>query len=141
MAKNDKDAAFHCVTLAAYSCLPSEMINLCLKLNEYWMQRTFYRMGHYIIKNSVEDEGDKLDLLGNISDSTSKIFLHIAGMKERSLSDAASELQKELADIQIAPNGMLGIPSSLYGINNAIKGYRKSNLIVIAASTGEGKQL
>ena len=60
-------------------------------------------------------------------------------MKERSLSDAASELQKELADIQIAPNGMLGIPSSLHGINNAIKGYRKSNLIVIAASTGEGK--
>jgi replicative DNA helicase len=139
MAKNDKDTAFHCVTLAAYSCLPSEIINLCLKLNEYWIQRTFYRMGHYVIKNSIDDQSDKLDLLGNISDSTSKIFLHIAGMKERSLSDAASELQKELADIQIAPNGMLGIPSSLYGINNAIKGYRKSNLIVIAASTGEGK--
>lgn len=139
MAKNDKETAFYCATLMGYSCSPSEIESLCLKLNEYWMQRTFYRMGHYVVKNASLENEDKLALLGNISESTSKIFLHIAGMKERSLKDAATELVKELADIQVEPNGMLGIPSSLYGINNAIKGYRKSNLIVIAASTGEGK--
>lgn len=138
-AKNDKETASYVMTISGYSCLPSEILNYCLKLNEYWFQRTFYRMGHYIIKNSIGEEADQLTLLGNISDSTSKIYLHIAGMKERSLSDAATDLVQELAAIQIAPNGMLGIPSSMAGINRVIKGYRPSNLIIIAASTGEGK--
>jgi len=138
-AQNDRESAIYVSVLHSFQCLPSEILPLCLKLNEYWIQRTFYRMGHYIIKNSIGEETDKLSLLGNISDSTSKIFLHIAGMKERSLNDAGKELIDELAAIQIAPNGMLGLPSSLSGINSVIKGYRKPNLIIIAASTGEGK--
>ena len=139
MAKNDKEAAFEALGIISNACLPSEMQNLCLKLNEYWIQRTFYRMGHYILSNAMNEDVDKMELLGNVSESTSKIFLHIAGMKERSLNDAATELIQELCAIQLSPNGILGVPSSIGELNNVIKGYRKSNLIILAAGTGEGK--
>ena len=52
-------------------------------------------------------------------------------MKERSLNDATTELIQELCAIQLSPNGILGVPSSIE-TNNVIKGYRKSNLIVLA---------
>ena len=78
MAKNDKETTFEALGIISHACLPSEMQNLCLKLNEYWIQRTFYRMGHYVLSNAMNEDVDKMELLGNVSDSTSKIFLHIA---------------------------------------------------------------
>ena len=137
--RNDKEVEVYVLCLMGYKCLPSEILQFCMLLNESWIQRTFYRMGHFIVKNAISDDEDKLQLLGTVSESISKIYLHIAGMKEKSLQDAGKELVDELAAIQRSENGMLGIPSSIMGINQTIKGYRASNFIIIAGSTGEGK--
>lgn len=132
--------------LSAYThCLefnsepPPSFVNYCLKLNEFWISRTICRMGHYLNQKALSPTTDALDLLGIASSSTSKIFLHIAKMKEKTLEDSAKELAEDIVSIANSPNGMLGLPSVLYGLNRVIKGYRKGNVIVLAASTGEGK--
>lgn len=125
--------------LVTDSDIPTYFKNHCLKLNEFWIKRTLCRMGHYINQNALKPEFDALELLGASSTSTSKIFLHIAKMKEKTLEDSAKELAKDIVDIATSANGMIGIPSVLQGINRVIKGYRKGNVIVLAASTGEGK--
>jgi len=137
--RNDRETEVYVLCLIGYKCNPSEIVKYCLILNESWIQRTFYRMGHFIVKNAVSEDEDKLQLLGTVSESISKIYLHIAGMKEKSLQDAGKELIDELSAIQRSESGMLGIASSISGINRTIKGYRNGNLIIIAASTGEGK--
>lgn len=119
--------------------LPSEFQTNCLLLNEFWIKRTIHRLGHYLNANSLRNDNDPLELLGVGSESLNKIYQHIAQMREITLKDGVRELSKEIVEISSSVSGILGLPGSMRGLNNAIKGYRKGNLISIAATTAEGK--
>jgi replicative DNA helicase len=109
----------------------------CLILNEFWIKRTLHRFGHYLNQKSMT--ADALELLGTCSETTDIIYRHIHQMTEITLKDGVQELAKELKDISLSSNGMLGLSSSIRGINEVVKGYRRGNLIILAGSTGEGK--
>lgn len=137
--ENDSELSVYAKYLEIESDVPVYFKNHCLKLNEFWIKRTLCRMGHYINNNALNPEFDALELLGSSNSATSKIFLHIAKLKERTLDDSARELAEDIVNIANSGNGFIGLPSVLNGINRVIKGYRKGNVIVLAASTGEGK--
>ena len=118
---------------------PSRFEQNCLILNEYWFKRSMHKVGYYINQHCLRPETDALELLGEASEKVGKIYQHIAGFKEKTMQDGANELLEELKAIREAPDGIIGIKSSVREMNNCIKGYRKGNLIVVAASTGEGK--
>lgn len=125
--------------LATASVPPIHLLGNCLKLNEYWIARTIHRMGHYLNQQALKKDGDYLELLGVASDSLAKIYSHIAGMREKTLNESTIELSNEIVSIAQSGGGVVGVRSSLNGLNRVIKGYRNGNLIIIAASTGEGK--
>lgn len=111
----------------------------CLILNEFWIRRTICRLGHHLNRKALGLENDPLELLSLAQEAAGKVLLHIAKMKEKTLEDSAMELATDIYEITNSSNGLLGLPSILNGLNRVIKGYRKGNAIVIAASTGEGK--
>lgn len=135
----DKKMSAYVHTLLREYDVPTYFQGYCLKLNEYWITRTIARMGHYLNQEALKQGNDSLDLLSVANSSISKIILHISKMKEKTLEDGAEELIKELVSAANSPNGILGLPSSLKGINSRIKGYRNGNLIIIGAGTNEGK--
>jgi|GEM_PF-2108383 len=113
--------------------------NYCLKLNEYCISRILHRLGYYINQESIIQGKDALDLLGECSDGLDKVYRHIASIRETTMEDAVSDVYKTIFTATDSENGLLGLPSSINGINDRIKGYRNGNLIIIGASTGEGK--
>ena len=124
-----------CRSLPTYSNFHDD----CLRINEYWIKRTIHRFGHYLNANSLLNKIDPLELLGIASDSTDKIYQHIARMKEVTIKEGVNELADEIRAIGNSPDGMLGLKGSLDELNSRIKGYRKGNLIAMCGDTGEGK--
>lgn len=135
----DKEGINYVNYLKSCGDAPIRFENNCLKLNEYWIKRTLFQYGYYINQQAFKPENDALDTLGQASDVLGKIFLHIAKMKETTMQDAVSDLASEIHRIVESKNGLIGLPSSLSEINRVARGYRKGNLIIIAASTSEGK--
>lgn len=134
-----KDEACYVQTLGIYATWWTDANSFhkyCLILNEYWIKRSMCRVGHHVNQEALNASKDALELLGEASEGMDSIYQHIGKMNEVSMDDAATELYKSIVE---ASNGLLGQPSTLKELNKIIKGYRRANLIVLAASTHEGK--
>lgn len=117
---------------------PIHFNNYLLKLNEYSIQRNIHRIGFHLNTESLNTNKDALELLGEASEGLDKIYQHHASMTENTMEGAVEDLYKTMFEAN-SSGGLLGLPSALSSINEKIKGYRKGNLIIIGASTGEGK--
>jgi replicative DNA helicase len=138
LIKNN-DLVYYVRSLRTAGENPHMFKNYCLKLNEFWIQRSLFQYGYHVNVNALRVDIDALDLLGEASYTLGKIFLHIAKMSETSMADAVKDLAQQIHDIGKAENGIIGLLSSINGLNKTIRGYRKGNLIVVGASTHEGK--
>lgn len=136
--KSDKDNALFCEMLPMYAGDVSMIRQYCLKLNEIAITRNIIRMGYYLNQKGFA-QNDALELLATASNGIGKLYEHIAGMKAKTLADGIDDLAQELVEIVNSEDGMLGIKGTIPSLNNIFKGYRKGNMIVIAASSGEGK--
>lgn len=136
--KGDKETADY-ITMLCMSAGEIFMIKqYCLKLNEIAISRNIIRLSFELNQKGVA-QYDALDLLAEASNGIGKLYEHIAGMKAKTLADGIDELAQELVDIANSPDGMLGIKGTIPSLNNIFKGYRRGNMVVIGASSGEGK--
>jgi len=136
--KGDKENALFVELAPMYAGEVAMIRQYCLKLNEIAITRNIIRLG-YDLNQKGFAQNDALDLLAAASNGVGKLYEHIAGMKAKSLSDGIDDLAQELVEIANSEDGMLGIKGSIRSLNNIFKGYRKGNMVVIAASSGEGK--
>jgi replicative DNA helicase len=134
----DKDTAIHVKVLQSNAGDISAIRQYCLRLFELAILRNIIRLGFDINQRGLI-RNDALELLGSASNGIGKLYQHIASMKTKTLADGVDELAEELVEIANSPDGMLGIKGTIQSLNNIFKGYRKGNMIVIAASSGEGK--
>lgn len=109
----------------------------CLRLNEYWIRRATHRFGWYLNSNALSIDKDPLDLLSKIAEGNAKILSHIQAMKERTMTEAGDSLINEI--LKMSQGQKMGVPSSVSALDAQIKGYRKTNLIILGASSAEGK--
>lgn len=134
----DKEMAVAAHATCLYAGELTSLRQYCLKLFEIASLRNIIRIGYDMNYRGYERQ-DALELLSDASNGIGKVYEAIAGMKSKSIADGVDELTTELAAIASSPDGMLGIKGSLPGLNRIIKGYRNGNMIVIGASSGEGK--
>lgn len=128
-----------CKAMFGRQVLHNKFHHTCLRLNEYWIQRSIHQTGYYLNQYALAPDVDALQLLGEASEKIGGIFGHIAAMKEKTLADGITELADELEAIRNSKDGMQGIPGSIRGLNQVTKGYRNGALTILAASTHEGK--
>lgn len=115
------------------------LVRLCLLLCEHAYRRVLHRMGYWLNTEAVKPQRDVLDVLGEATDVLQSIHSQIAGMTERTSAEAVQQVVQQLVRITCGEKESAGLPSSLPGLGERIKGYRKGVLLVVAASTGEGK--
>lgn len=136
--KGDTDMALYVINLYSYAGEIYMLRQYCLKLFEIAVLRNIIRLGYDINQKGYARQ-DALELLSTASNGIGKLYEHIAEMKSKTLKDGIDELSNELIEIAKSEDGMLGIKGTLPSLNNITKGYRRGNMIVIAASSGEGK--
>jgi len=136
--KGEKDNADYTNILPIHAGQVFMIKQYCLKLNEVAITRNLIRLG-YDLNQKGYAQNDALDLLSQASNGIGKLYEHIAGMKAKTLADGIDDLAQELVDIANSPDGMLGIKGTIPSLNQIFKGYRRGNMIVIGASSGEGK--
>jgi replicative DNA helicase len=136
--RGNRDLAVMVQAMTIYAGDITMLRQYCLKLFEMAIYRNIIRLGHDLNTRGYDRE-DALKLLADGSNGIGFLYEAIAGMKAKSITDGVNELTDELAAIANSPDGMLGIKGSMPLLNHIIKGYRRGNMIVIGASSGEGK--
>lgn len=136
--KGDADTAVYAKMLGVFSGQVSMIKPYCLRLFELAALRNIIRIGYDINQRGLL-RNDAIELLNSASNGIGIVYQQIANMKTKTLADGVDELATELVEIANSEDGMLGIKGTLPGLNNIFKGYRKGNMIVMAASSGEGK--
>lgn len=134
----DNETVLYVQCLSAYSGEFYMTKQYCLKLFELAVLRSIIRIG-YDINQKGYARNDALDMLSDASNGIGVLYEYMANMKVRTLADGIDELANELVEISNSPDGMLGLKGTIPSLNNIFKGYRKGNVIVIGASSGEGK--
>lgn len=134
----DTETVLYVKCLSAYSGEFYMIKQYCLKLFELAILRSVIRLG-YDINQKGYARNDALDLLSDASNGIGVLYEYMANMKVRTLADGVDELANELVEISNSVDGMLGLKGTIPSLNNIFKGYRKGNVIVIGASSGEGK--
>lgn len=137
--KHTSDYVLSLFTSTDYDLPAAKITTVCLKLSEYAIRRSITRMSEFIYHKSSDINEDVFDILGNVSDGINSVYQHLSGLKEKDIKDHAINLLKEIDTAQFNNGKILGLHSSLNGLNEVIKGYRNGNMVVIGATTGEGK--
>lgn len=107
-----------------------------------FIQREIIRVSSELIRDAYEDTSDPLDLVerfGQGYDSISSVAQSGAEMVH--ISVAVKESMLELAEREkFAKQGKVaGIPTPLKGLNRILGGWKKTDLVIVAARPGMGK--
>lgn len=103
-----------------------------------WIQREIITIAGEIGKLAFEDETDAFEL----KDLAAAMIENIGtfnGGKIESFGDIAMKAYKQMLENSVSETDILGLPSSIHGINKISLGYCAPDVIVLAGGTGEGK--
>lgn len=107
-------------------------------LHDLSIRRKFYSIGQYLISNSYTESEDIEDVTNHANDQLASLF--------KSNGNSISELNEGIQDVYNLINTNLsggkdltGTPTGFERIDNKSGGLQKSDLIIIAGSTSQGK--
>lgn len=110
------------------------------RLHDLAIRRKFYEIGQYLVSNSYTEAEDILDVTNAVSDQLSSLF--------KSSSSVISTINEGLESVYHMINENLkggkpltGTPTGFEKIDNKSGGLQKSDLIIIAGETSQGKAL
>lgn len=106
----------------------------CLQLIELWMKRTAIRITQESNELAYSDSSDAFDVVNGLINSANDILDFTNETEIYSVKDSAREFYEALEQ-----PGKSYIPSSFKLINDNLKGYAKSDLIIIGGRPGHGK--
>ena len=108
------------------------------RLHDLAIRRKFYEIGQYLVSNSYTESEDILDVTNTVSDQLSSLF--------KSSSSVISTINEGLESVYHMINENLnggkpltGTPTGFEKIDNKSGGLQKSDLIIIAGETSQGK--
>ena len=128
--------------LVAFMTLASNMTfdlgQYAARLHDLAIRRKFYEIGQYLVSNSYTESEDILDVTNTVSDQLSSLF--------KSSSSVISTINEGLENVYHMINENLsgskpltGTPTGFEKIDNKSGGLQKSDLIIIAGETSQGK--
>lgn len=110
------------------------------RLHDLAIRRKFYEIGQYLVSNSYTESEDILDVTNAVSDQLSSLF--------KSSSSVVSTINEGLESVYHMINENLkggkpltGTPTGFEKIDNKSGGLQKSDLVIIAGETSQGKAL
>ncbi len=108
------------------------------RLHDLAIRRKFYTIGQYLISNSYSEAEDILDVTNSVSDELASLF--------KSTSTTVTTINEGLENVYGMINDNLsgnkpltGTPTGFEKIDSKSGGLQKSDLIIIAGETSQGK--
>lgn len=101
-------------------------------------RRRFYEIGQYLISNAYLESEDIVDVLSKANDMLTNIFESSAG-NVSSISDAIKGVYKQIEKNASNDSILTGTPTGFHEFDRKSGGLQKSDLIIIAAETSQGK--
>lgn len=101
-------------------------------------RREFYEIGQYLIANCFSEEYDLEDVLSDAKDKLDGIFVDSSGSVS-TLEDAVKGVYDQISKNFVGTTGLTGYPTGFSEYDNRSGGLQKSDLVIIAAETSQGK--
>lgn len=101
-------------------------------------RREFYGIGQYLIANCFSEEYDLEDVLSDAKDKLDGIFVDSSGSVS-TLEDAVKGVYDQISKNFVGTTGLTGYPTGFSEYDNRSGGLQKSDLVIIAAETSQGK--
>lgn len=120
------------------SCLTFDLYQHAARLNDLAIRRKFYVIGQYLVSNSYSEAEDILDVANCVSDELASLFKS-SSTTITTINDGLESVYNMINDNLSGNKPLTGTPTGFEKIDAKSGGLQKSDLIIIAGETSQGK--
>ncbi len=120
------------------SCLTFDLYQYAARLHDLAIRRKFYGIGQYLVLNSYSETEDILDVTASAGDQLASLFKS-SSTTVATINDGLESVYRMINDNLSGNKPLTGTPTGFEKIDAKSGGLQKSDLIVIAGETSQGK--
>lgn len=115
-----------------------DLYQYAARLHDLMIRRKFWNIGQYLVSNSYSEAEDILDVTNSVSDELASLFKS-SSTTITTINDGLESVYNMINE-NLAGNKLLtGTPTGFEKIDSKSGGLQKSDLIIIAGETSQGK--
>lgn len=137
LKKSNPEADMYKFSLIA-STRSFDIYQHALLLHDKEKRRRFFEIGQYLTSNACSESEDIADVLAEANDKLSTIF-SFSSRDISTMSDAIKGVYKQIEKNCLNNTELTGTPTGLRDYDKKTGGLQKSDLIIVAAETSQGK--
>lgn len=108
------------------------------RLHDLAIRRKFWNIGQYLVSNSYSEAEDILDVTNSVSEELASLFKS-SSTTVTTINDGLESVYAMINDNLAGNKPMTGTPTGFDKIDDKSGGLQKSDLIIIAGETSQGK--
>lgn len=120
------------------SCHTFDLYQYACRLQDLYVRRLFYKIGQYLVSNSYTESEDIVDVIEKASDDLSSLFKSSVTTIS-TINDGLKGLYQLINNNLNGGKALTGTPTGFAKLDAKSGGLQKSDLIVIAGETSQGK--
>lgn len=115
-----------------------DLYQYAARLHDLTIRRKFWDIGQYLVSNSYSETEDILDVTNSVSEELASLFKS-SSTTVTTINDGLESVYKMINDNLTGNKPMTGTPTGFEKIDAKSGGLQKSDLIIIAGETSQGK--
>lgn len=120
------------------SCLTFDLYQYAARLHDLTIRRKFYEIGRYLVSSSYSEAEDILDVTNSVSDELASLFKS-SSTTVTTINDGLESIYHMINENLSDNKPITGTPTGFERIDSKSGGLQKSDLIIIAGETSQGK--
>lgn len=120
------------------SCHTFDLYQHACRLQDLYVRRRFYEIGQYLVSNSYTESEDIEDVVQRVNDDLSSLFKS-GDTAVSTIDDGLEGVYRMINDNLNGGSTLTGTPTGFKKLDAKSGGIQKSDLIVIAGETSQGK--
>lgn len=117
-----------------------DLYQYAARLHDLAIRRKFWDIGQYLVSNSYSEAEDILDVSNSVSNELASLFKS-SSTTISTINDGLESVYGMINDNLLGNRQLTGIPTGFEKIDSKSGGLQKSDLIIIAGETSQGKAL
>lgn len=120
------------------SCHTFDLYQHACRLQDLYIRRRFYAIGQYLVSNSHTESEDIEDVTKKVTDDLSSLFKS-SSTTISTINEGLESIYQTINENLSGTKPMTGTPTGFEKIDAKSGGFQKSDLIIIAGETSQGK--
>lgn len=120
------------------SCHTFDLYQYSCRLQDLYIRRKFYAIGQYLVSNSYTESEDIEDVTKRVNDDLSSLFKS-SNTTISTINDGLKSVYQMINENLSSNKPLTGTPTGFEKIDAKSGGFQKSDLIIIAGETSQGK--